>query len=83
MIERGNLINRIKRGLERVPDPPCIGCTWIRYCRTNEVACYNFRAYVCEPLGESYLKNRERGTNAPWPPQAEKPSLILGEAVNV
>jgi hypothetical protein len=67
------LVEAILRMQAMVPDPPCLECSWKKYCTINEVACQNFRAYTNE--GRWFRGN---GVNEPWPKHAEKPNLKLG-----
>ena len=73
---RLSLADRILKGLLDIPDPPCLACTWKRYCAVNAVGCENFKAYINQDLpGSRYVK----GVNEPWPRHGPKPIMALDQ----
>ena len=78
---RVDMVEKILQGLLAIPDPPCLRCSWRRYCQVNEVACENFKAYINLGYRSSSSKNSRgmHGVNEPWPKHGPKPDLALGQ----
>ncbi len=80
---RVDMVEKILQGLLAIPDPPCLRCSWRRYCQVNEVACENFKAYINSGTrssgGASGSSRGMHGVNEPWPKHGPKPDLALGQ----
>jgi len=62
-------IDRLVKGIERLPDPPCTGCAWHDFCAINEVGCNHFRSYLIGGVNRKH---------EPWPRDAATPDIKLG-----